>query len=135
MKLRIPRLDSWRIALPLAVLLVPACNDTTTRPVRTIAITSPLQWSPTGSNGTFSATAALRVNWVFRLERIAGPSETRLPLYKFQLDAQEHIQFTWDGRSNFGTDDFAVGDSCLATVTYPQLSDADKPRARVRFLF
>ncbi len=134
MKLRIPRLESWRILLLFAALLVSACNDTATRPVRTIAITSPLQWTPTGSNGTFAATAALRVNWVFRLELVA-PTDTRAPVFSAQFTAQEHMLFTWDGRSNSGFGDFAIGDSCRARVEFPQLAPADRPRAEVRFLF
>lgn len=132
MSLRTTCLDSLRRAALLAVLLVPACEEDTSRPPRSIALTQELQYDPV--NTIFTATAALRVNWTFLIERAGvDPADNRRPRYKQEIGPQESIFIRWDRTKNGGFGDFAPSDSCTATVSYPQLAPADAERARVGF--
>jgi len=132
MSLRTTCLESLRRAALLAVLLVTACEDDTSRPPRSIALTQELRYDPV--NASFTAYAALRVNWTFVIERATvAPSDNRRPRYKQEIGPQEFLFIGWGRIANGGFGDFAPGDSCVATVSYPQLAPADAERARVGF--
>jgi hypothetical protein len=86
-----------------------------------------------GGRAVFAASAGLRVVWSFRIEAAPRPNDPGRPRYVQQFDNQDHIQFSWDGHNNVGLDDFAIGDSCIATVTFRQLDPRDAESARVTF--
>lgn len=136
------RLDRCLAFLPLLGLLLAACDDAATSPARHVRLLQPLlmTWSgqPSGvpydgGNAVFTATAALRVVWSFRIEATSRPAGQARPRYVQQFDNQDHIQFLWNGHNNVGVEDFAPGDSCVATVTFRQLDPADAEQARYDF--
>lgn len=132
MSLRTTCLESLRRAALAAVLLVPACEDNTSRPPRSIELTQELQYDPV--NASFTAMAALRVNWTFVIERAGvDPADTRRPRYKQEIGPQELLFIGWGRTANGGFGDFSPSDSCVATVSYPQMAPADEARARVGF--
>ena len=136
---RTHRLDAVRF-LALATLVAAGCEDSPNRS-RTIPIVVPLQlhWSGrqeglpyTGGPANFEAAAALRVVWDFRLEGYTN--DGRRPLYTAAFSNQDHIFFSWNMQSTGGNPDFAPGDSCVATVSFPQMDPADADKAHFTFV-
>jgi hypothetical protein len=136
------RLDIVIMAACLGLVLAPACDETPSGSARTVRLVQPLTMSWNGSSSgvpydggpaVFSATAALRVIWSFRIEAVSRPAGESHPRYVQEFSNQEHIQFLWDGHNNAGVVDFAPGDSCVATVHFANLDPADADNARVGF--
>jgi hypothetical protein len=133
-----------RAATALLLVLLGACEDDSVTPgTRTITMVQPLtmDWSfknegapYSGGTATFQAEASLRVAWRFRIEGHPVPPDGRNPRYVQSFPSQESILFSWHGHSNTGTDDFAFGDSCVATVSFPRLDPAEEERARYIFV-
>ena len=126
---------------PLLALVLLACEDRATGPVdRSIRLVQPLtvSWngrdsgSPyrQGSTARFSASTQLRVVWRFRIE--GSPSGA---VYWNEIGPQDFFLATWDGHANtYGSPDFAMGDSCIATVRYDLLPESDMAGAQVGFV-
>jgi len=132
MSLRTACLESLRRAALLAVLCVPACEEDTARPPHSIGLTQELRYDSV--NASFTAAAALRVNWTFIIERaVVDPGDNRRPRYKQDIGPQDFLFIGWHREANVGVDQFEPRDSCVATVSYPHLPPADAERARVGF--
>jgi hypothetical protein len=122
-----------RIVLPLASAAVLAgCEEDQTPSAPYVPLTQPLTLAWIGPSARFEAAAALRVDWTVVIESVPVPPNTIRARHRSSFAAQEMILFTWDQHANTGTVDFSPGDSCVATVSYPQLDPAE-PGARLAF--
>lgn len=141
--MNVRRLDR-RLWLAAALVLLGACEDeSVTSGTRTIHLVQPLtmDWSfknegapYSGGQATFQAEAELRVGWSFRIDGYPVPPDGRHPRYVQSFPSQERIVFSWHGHSNTGLEDFAFGDSCIATVRFTRLDPEEADRARVIFV-
>jgi len=124
------RLDRC-IAVALAAIGL-ACEDEPVTPRRYIPLVQPLTLSFQGATIAVSAAAELRVDWTVRIESVPGDSTATPARHRRTFDDQTLIAFAWDRSHNVGVVAFAPGDSCVASVSYPQLDPA-APGARVGF--
>jgi hypothetical protein len=136
------RLDLCFVCLALGFLALVGCDDPTPAGTRYISFVEPLQmnwaWKDqgapySGGDATFSAQTALRVVWRFRIDGYPRLPDGRHPRYVQTFQNQDRIAFTWHGNAS-GSDPFAPGDSCVATVQFNQLDPAETDRSRFVFL-
>jgi hypothetical protein len=139
MERRKHRLDAM-LLLALAALGAAGCEDSPNRsPYVSIVVPLQLHWNGqqqgvpyTGGPATFEAAAALRVVWDFRLEGFTD--DGRRPVYAATFFNQDYLSFSWNLQSTGGNPDFAPGDSCVATVSFPQMDPADADKAQFTFV-
>ena len=129
------RLESGRFGATILLAIVANCQENTSRPPRTVAITQPLRTAQMGTRVDFTAQAALRVTWTFVIRRVPEGTDRRDPVFSQTIGPQEDLFIRWEGTHNSGIDDFAPGDSCTATVSFPQMAPADADKAVAGFRY
>lgn len=125
------RLD--RAGLLAATLLLAGCDhESSTNVRRYVALVHPLSLTFQGPTIGISAEADLRVDWTVLIESV--PSDPGMPpaRHRRTFDDQTLIAFAWDRTHNVGVVNFTPGDSCVASVSYPQL-DPTAEGVRVSF--
>src|SRR5262249_32247895 len=100
------RLESGRVGATILLALVAGCQDNTSRPPRTVAITQPLRTSQTGTRVDLTAQAALRVTWTLLIRRVPEGADPRDPVFRQTVGPQEDLFIRWEGTHNVGIDDF-----------------------------